>query len=109
MNREVAALEAVIESREEREIGAVRGERLEERRQREVATGLSGKKCGLVEAQHVADSDHALRASRADGGTGFARDAETGAEHAGREGFEERECERDTGGTQEKAAINNLG
>ena len=84
VDREVAALEAVIESGEEREIGTVRGERLEERRQREVATGRGGKKCGLVEAQHVADSDHALWASRADGGAGFARDAETGAEHAGR-------------------------
>ena len=103
------ALETVIQSGEEREIGTVGGEWLEERGQREIAAGGGGKKFRLVETEHVTDGDEALRAGRADGGAGFARDPETGAEHAGRERFEQREGEGDAGGAEEVAAVHSRG
>src|SRR6185312_2060391 len=59
VDSEVAALDAVVEAREEGEVLTVRGERFEQQRQFEIFAGALRKKGWSVEAERVAHANHA--------------------------------------------------
>lgn len=81
------------------------GERFEQRGETVVAAGLTGEELGLVEAEHVADADHAAGARGSDGFASGGAERKTVTEGARGERFEQGEGEGEAGGAEEEAAV----
>ncbi len=109
MDREVPALVAVIEPREEGEVVLMRRERLEQPREVVITARFLRPESGLVKPERVADGDQAHGPPGFQGRARLAAHGQAGAERAVGQGFQQRQRKRDAGGLQEEATVGGVG